>query len=88
MEVETITFNFFLSLLSVLFLNFTFYKIYARKKMISDDNLSEKKRQKNLLSFLSHGKLHFLNSMGYQPTTSSHKKGIKKKKEGNYMVAE
>lgn len=43
--------------------------------MISDDNLSDKKRQKNLLSFLSNGKLHFLNSMGYQ---GNQKKGKKK----------
>lgn len=48
--------------------------------MISDDNYTEKKRQKNLLSFLSSGKLHFLNSMGYQPSNgggnNSSRKGV------------
>jgi hypothetical protein len=41
--------------------------------MITDDNSTEKKRQKKLKSFLSNGKLHFLNSMGYQPTSTTKK---------------
>lgn len=42
--------------------------------MIYDDNFSEKKRQKNILAFLQNGKYHFLNSMGYQPSATSHSK--------------
>ncbi|KAL7310708.1 hypothetical protein PS15m_010176 [Mucor circinelloides] len=42
--------------------------------MIYDDNFSEKKRQKNILAFLQNGKYHFLNSMGYQQSATSHSK--------------